>query len=487
MKHADRIPPVLLFLTLLAIYGLTLAPGLTWANRGADGGDLIAAAATGGVPHPTGYPVYLLLARAFQFLPVGSLAFRTNLLSALAAAGASLLVYGLVTRSLPSRNRLAGLVAAYAFGLSPLLWSQAVITEVYTLQALFVALILYWSIFPPSSDEKKSDLARGLTFGLALGNHLTTILLLPVLLTSTLTRQSDSHFRSDCHFDARSLSRRLMGLGVGLLTYLILPLRALSHPPVNWGNPVTLKNFGWLVSARLYQDEVLALTLPSLWERIQSAAALLLDQFGILGLVVGLLGLILFFRPSPLYRNTFWTMAAFSVFAIGYATDDSFVYLIPPTLCFAVWIGMGMDGLMEMISRRYQKLGWATGLIILLYLFIVAGGHWPLVDASRDTRAEQFGEMVMTQMPADTLVFATGDQAIFSLWYFHYALHQRADLAVIAADLLTFDWYQETLKAAYPSLVVPGPFPFPETILFANPGRPVCYVEYDGQALIQCP
>ncbi len=482
MKHAERFLPVFLFLSLLAVYGLTLAPGLTWANSGADGGDLIAAAATGGIPHPTGYPVYLLLARAFQYLPIGSLAFRTNLLSALAAAGASLLVYGLVTRALPSRNRLAGLVSAYAFGLSPLLWSQAVITEVYALHAFFVALILYLSTVPPRLTPKQLDGALGLAFGLSLGNHVTTILLLPVILFSTVSRQ-DVRWQ----LDVRSLLRRLAWLGAGLLAYLMLPLRAASHPPVNWGNPVTLKNFGWLVSARLYQDEVFALTLPSLWERLQSAAALLLDQFGIFGLVVALLRLILFFRPSPLVRNTLWTMAAFSVFAIGYATDDSFVYLIPPALCFAAWIGAGVDGLTGMISRRHPKLAWAAGLAFLLYLFVLAGGHWPQVDASRDARAEQFGELVMAQMPADTLVFVSGDQAIFSLWYFHYALRQRADLAVIAADLLQFDWYQDTLKSTYPSLVVPGPFPFPETILFANPGRPVCYVEYDGQALIQCP
>lgn len=482
MKHAERFLPVFLLFSLLIIYGLTLAPGLTWANRGADGGDLIAAAATGGVPHPTGYPVYLWLARAFQFLPIGSLAFRTNLLSALAAACASLLVYGLVTRSLPSRNRLAGLVSAYAFGLSPLLWSQAVITEVYALHAFFVALILYLSTVPPRLTPKQLDGALGLTFGLSLGNHVTTILLLPVILFSAV-----SHRDARWQLDIRSLLRRFAWLGAGLLAYLTLPLRATSHPPVNWGNPVTLKNFGWLVTGRLYQDEVLALTLPSLWERIRAAATLLLDQFGILGLVVSLLGLILFFRPSPLVRNTLWTMAAFSVFAIGYATDDSFVYLISPVLCFAVWIGIGADGLAGMLARRSQKLAWAAGLAFLLVLFVLAWGHWPQVDASRDARAEQFGELVMAQMPADTLVFVSGDQAIFSLWYFHYALHQRADLAVIAADLLPFDWYQDTLKSTYPSLVVPGPFPFPETILFANPGRPICLVEYDGQALIQCP
>jgi hypothetical protein len=91
----------------------------------------------------------------------------------------------------------------------------------------------------------------------------------------------------------------------------------------------------------------------------------------------------------------------------------------------------------------------------------------------------------MAQMPEDTLVFVQGDQAIFSLWYFHYALGQRADIAVIASELLPFGWYQDTLKATYPSLAVPGPLP--DALISANPDRPVCIVEYDGQAQIRCP
>jgi hypothetical protein len=84
-------------------------------------------------------------------------------------------------------------------------------------------------------------------------------------------------------------------------------------------------------------------------------------------------------------------------------------------------------------------------------------------------------------------VFAQGDPAIFSLWYYHYALHERTDIAVIAIELLQFDWYQETLKATYPSLSVPEPYPYPDTLIAANPNRPVCIVEYEGQANIRCP
>src|SRR5688572_12699306 len=141
--------PLLLVCSLTAMYLRTLAPGLTWASGSTDGGDLIAAAATGGIAHPTGYPLYLLLARLFQFLPLDSLAFRTNLMSAVAAVLASLLIYHILTRSqqnssgVPGSAWLSGLAAAFAFGLAPLVWSQAVVTEVYTLQACLTAWVLY--------------------------------------------------------------------------------------------------------------------------------------------------------------------------------------------------------------------------------------------------------------------------------------------------------------------------------------------------------
>jgi hypothetical protein len=316
-----------------------------------------------------------------------------------------------------------------------------------------------------------------------------------VILFSTVSRRAPLadnlatgryRFWDNWQLDGRSLFRRLAWLGMGLLVYLSLPLRAVFHPPVNWGNPVTLENFGWLVSGRLYQEELFVLALPSIWMRIQSAAALLLDQFGLLGLIVSLTGLVVFFSPSAVVRNTLWMSAAFSIFAIGYATDDSYVYLIPAVLSFAVWIGSGLNGLMEGIARRFPKIGLAFGPVFLAYLFIAAGGHWPQVDASRDLRAEQFGEAVLAQAPADALVFAQGDRAVFTLWYFHYALRERADLVVIASDLLHFTWYQDMLKRNYPALEISGPFPFYSTIIASNPERPVCYIQYYEQAVIRC-
>ena len=493
-KFARYIAPGVLVLSLMLVYLKSMAPGLTWANSGSDGGDLITAAATGGVAHPTGYPVYLLLARLFQLLPIGSLAYRTNLMSALMAVITALLVYDLVTRSLSPANAYqnwgAGLAAAYAFGLSPLIWSQAVITEVYTLQALFVIVILYLSsdISLLFFSQKQLDRLMGLTFGLAMGNHITTILLFPVLL-------SPLFFRNPMIVTGEiekgqsvlsSLMRRLTWLGLGLLVYLILPLRAMSQPPVNWGNPVTPGGFAWLVSGKLYQDQLFVLTLSSVWSRVQAVAALLIEQFGIPGLVIGMIGLIVFYRSSHLYRNTIWTFFAYFTFSIVYATDDFFMYLIPAFLCFAIWIGLGVGGLMHISVQRFRKIGVAGCIVFILYLFILAGNHWHQVDASQDLRAGQFGEEVLARAPENAIVFAKGDKAIFTMWYFHYALQSRPDLAVVVTDLLPFDWYQETLHTNYPNLELPGAFPFAETVAAINPERPVCHIQYTNMAQIEC-
>src|SRR5512135_2533179 len=77
-------------LAALWAYVLTLSPTVAWVNLGEDSGDLLAASATLGIPHPTGYPLFVLLGRVATFLPLGSLAFRINLVAALAGAASVL-------------------------------------------------------------------------------------------------------------------------------------------------------------------------------------------------------------------------------------------------------------------------------------------------------------------------------------------------------------------------------------------------------------
>ena len=477
------LPPGVLIIALGLIYLTTLAPGLTWANRGADGGDLITAAATNGVAHPPGNPTYLALARLFQYLPLGGLAFRTNLFSSVCAAQAALVVYDLVRRSQlgPAQFRhVSGLIASFGYGLSPLLWSQAVITKVYALHALFVALILWFMpLDVDAAQERRIGMDRigGLLFGLALGNHLTIALLLPPWLLIG-TRQ----------LQWRSLARRLGWLAFGLLIYLTLPLRALADSPVNWGDPASWDGFWWLVSGQLYQEQLFSLPAAFVFPRVQTWSALLLNQFGFLGLILGLYGLF-FGRPTSTRSMWIigWTMLAFTVFAIGYEAYDSYAYLIPAFLAFAIWLGWGAAAVLAMVHRRAPWLVPAAGNVFLLLIFAHASLSLPDVDASSDTRAETFGRAGLASAPADALVFTEGDEATFALWYFHFALQARPDIVVLSEGLLPFEWYRAGLHTTYPALVVPAHAStlWQAAIVAAN-SRPVCQAQADTHAELIC-
>jgi hypothetical protein len=477
------LPPLILAFVMMLIYLGTIAPGLTWANDGADGGDLITATATNGIPHPTGYPVYILVARLFQYLPLGSLAFRTNLLSAVAAVAACVLVYGIlvwIPSSPVSGNWLAGMIAAFSFGISPVIWSQAVITEVYTLHAALIAGSVFafvWVGLPP--QQAKLDRWRGLVLGIALGNHLTSVLLYPAAILSSI-------FDVGWQIKWRSLIRILAWLGAGLCVYLILPIRSFSSPPVNWGQPTTLRQFIWLVTGELYQRRLLDFSTTGIWERIQAWVSIIVTQFELPGLTLALIGLIYFFKPTKLYFITLWNSIVFSLFAIFYSSFDSYLYLIPVFLSFSIWIGLGIGGLLT--GKFFQnRIIISASVVLFSFLFIALTiSRWPQVDAVHDDRAERFGLKAMAEIPSKAIVFASGDRAIFTLWYYHYALGQRPDITVAATDLLHFSWYDNTLRSTYPLISWPNDLLWPETITAANPLRPICTISYFEQEKFDC-
>jgi hypothetical protein len=127
------------FLLSLGLYLRTLAPSV--AALFDDSLEFPLVVHRLAIAHPTGYPLYILLGKLFSLGPWHNVAWAVNLLSAVAGAGTVALVY-LLARSLAFRH-LPALVAAMALAISPVFWSQAVVAEVYTLNTVFVASLLW--------------------------------------------------------------------------------------------------------------------------------------------------------------------------------------------------------------------------------------------------------------------------------------------------------------------------------------------------------
>jgi hypothetical protein len=433
----------------LALYSATAAPWLTWAHEGADGGDLIAAAMTGGVAHPSGYPTYCLLGRLFALLPLGNIARRLTLFSATAAAGSVALVF-LLARNLlseaeeSSRGKdLLALGAALVWGAGPALWSQAIIVEVYALHALFAALVLYLASRRAALERPRAWLGLGLAVGLGLGNHLTLTLLLPglALWLWPLARP-------------RRMAALLGGLALGLAVYLYIPLAARGDPPVSWGDARDWVGFWWLVSGRLYHGYLFALPLAELPGRLAFWAQRSMAQLTLPGAALALLGLEARWRRAPRGWPAGGLLAAalVSLYAIGYHTSDSYLYLLPAFLVGVTWLAQGALWLGGRLAAQKPWLRWAGWLAPALLALWLAAANYGRLDLSRDNEAAVWAEAVLQAAPEGALLISHADGHTFSLDYIQWVEGRRTDLLVVDGDLLAHEWYRRQLVRRRPAL-----------------------------------
>ncbi|MCA9969691.1 MAG: DUF2723 domain-containing protein, partial [Anaerolineales bacterium] len=388
-----------------------------WRFAGADGGELITAAVTLGVPHPPGYPTYVLLGKLVSFLPLGTVAWRFHLWSAVSTAAAAGLVtaIGLQPRAGQKRpSPLPAVAAGLLFACSAPVWQQALIAEVYALNLLVVAALL-WAL-----HAGKPPWLAGALFGLSLTTHLTSALLLPLLLAST---------------PPRAWPRLAAGLPLGLAPLLAPPLLARGPSPVVWGDPTTLAGWWWLVSGRLYHPNAFGLPLAALPARLAAWGAWLAPQLAWATLLL------------PAARDTHaaavprrWlavTAVLYVVYAAGYAQPDAYVLLLPAVLLLAM-----------LLSPALRRLGPAALLLPLALLLI----NFSRMNLSRDAGIQPLAEPALQQAPPNAVVLTPGNATIFALWYAQHVNGLRPDLILVDENLFAFAWYRARLARQHPTL-----------------------------------
>ncbi len=207
------------------VYVRNLAPSVTFE----DSGELIAAAHGWGVPHAPGYPLYTMLAKLFTLVPLGTVAYRVNLMSACFSALAVGFVYLIVLRLLERidgdpRPADAARAAASAFavcgallvGMAPAYFGQSVIAEVYALNSFFFGLLL-WILLSWIADRRRHWFGVScVVLGLALTNHHTAALFGPLILLVWVATEAEAVGRGQTWGGScavRPAARRSLALG----------------------------------------------------------------------------------------------------------------------------------------------------------------------------------------------------------------------------------------------------------------------------------
>jgi len=424
-----------------------------------------------GVAHPTGYPLYVMVGWLWShLLPLGDAAYRINLLSALFAAGAVGLSYPLVLKilhaALPRRpeaqTRAVAILATLTLAVSRTFWSQALRAEVYALNSLFVVVVLLLLLLWSESRSPRTLGLAALIYGLSLTHHRTMIFFLPSsLLFVWLTDRSI--FRK-----ARFLLTLLALVAIPQVLYLYIPWRAPVTPYLRvelapgralnlYDN--TLGGFVRFVMGEMFRGE-LGVQAPLL-QRLTAAAVLLLRQFGLAGVALGVIGvvkLVLGLTRSPA-RSTLALLglsyAALVGFTLVYNVGDIHVFYTPSYIIFALWIAVGMAWLVDVVRSAghgalpvIRRAGYYALLVLLALLPLSAfWNNFSSVDKSRDLGAREWAEEMLAQpIPQGAILVSNDRNEITPLLYLQHVEGRRPDLFTMFPLMLPGEEYSNVVR-----------------------------------------
>jgi len=475
------------------LYATTLAPTV----GGGDSGELTAAAVTGGVPHPPGYPVFALLARLFAALPFGpSIAWRVNLLSAVSTAAAAGLLCATV--QLWTATAAAGLLAAGLFGTDPLVWHHATTAEVFGLNAMFGALALYLWLRVELAPARRQVFALALVCGLATGNHHTFVFIgAPVLLRSLWVA------RRDLRVGGVALAA-LCG-ALALLPYAYLAIASRSAAAVSWGDESTLDG---LVGHFLRRDYG-TFTLGKAGSRVDAFVesgtffpTLTLMLGGSLRRLLGLgpLLAVAAYALAPRKRPDRAQVRVLLALLLGYAfvfcamsnmsTSKALYqhvlsrFFIQSDLLVALAAGLGWAGLFRRLGMHAASPARVSRLSLAGAALVFLAGAVINADAGqrRNTVFRDFISTAFASLPSDAIVVTMGDHVTGAVFYFHEVEKLRPDVIHLDQQLLGYRWYCDRALRRHPDLVLPAGVYLPggftiKQLMDANRNRPLVVLD----------
>ncbi len=428
----------------------------------ADSGELLTAVATKGVAHPPGFPLYLLLGGLFLDLTGGAgptAASRLNLFSALstgvAAAFAVLAALVAIERTELAGNldtvsrRVLAMVAGLLCGFGPTLFDFSLGTEVYGLHAAFLAAALAAALAAGNPGITPRDASRltfltGLAVGCGLGVHHATMVVMMPGLAVLLWGGDERPAR------LRRVGLFAAGLVPGLLTYVVLPIRAAGWPALNWGNPSNPFRFWVHISARDYQ-----VNIENDLGTILEHAARFLDsyraEFTALGLVLALLAGALIRGAGRLaVPGLFVVILGDIAFAVRYEiAEDQAAYYIPTFVATSILVVLGSAALaarLESLPRRRAAVGIVTALALVLVVWNVkqkAGRRF-------DDRAAEAARNAFASIPEGALVLTSEWNLYAPMVGLRQVAGERRDAILIDVLLLRRGWYLDAWKRKYP-------------------------------------
>jgi tetratricopeptide (TPR) repeat protein len=434
------------------LYLATVAPSV---GLGHDTGELTTCCIIQGVPHSPGYPLFVALGWLASQLPLdGEPAYKINLLCALEVGLAmGFLGAGLAVACRPWPALIATLLA----GTCTAIWRQAVVTEVFALHLLFLAILTWLALLWEHAEDKRRReivLVTSFILGCCLAHqHIIAVAAPAFLLYGAMAKGKGRPWG----FSWLNLPVFLAAL---ILPYWLQLYCAQQSPALNWESPTTwgrLKDHflrksygtGVLNTAALQFDsragdaQVSAFWIsvvrsyfpfPSFVFLALCCDRLIAHRFS--ARIVLYLGLALLYGP---------------IFAIlGNQPSQEFYadmmerFYSSSTLGMAGMIAFGIDW------AAYSLWPQTSRFVPLLLLMVVSNGilNFPKSSQRGNYLALDLVRAQVAELPPRSVFLVNGDLPAGATDYLRYGLGERRDLIVILVGLASADWFRDRLPVA---------------------------------------
>ena len=425
------------FILPLLLYVRTLAPTI----YNLDSAEFTTAVVTNGLVRSTGYPLYLVLGKVWTWLPWSAdMGYRLNLFSAVCGA-ATIYMADRVLR----RLRVGAWARLGALGLlavAPYFWSLSLIAEVYTLHtALMVGVILALLRWADAPSPARLALPV-LLMTLSMGNHASTILLVPGCVWFVLTRHPQQLT------DWRVWLAGGMAVLLGACIFLILPLRYAQQPAFNYAGvydtsgrfvPVnlhTLDGLLWLITGRSFSGQMFGYSWGEVSGQLAAYGSQLWTAFVGIGLGPALVGFVVLLRRDWRISGLMLLMfLANVIFYVNYRVVDKNTMYLPTYLIWALWLGVGSQVLLDMWDEGIGR-AWVLRGILVATILVAVVSNWRLVDLSADWSTREQSMAILSEVEPNALILGWWD-TIPAIQYLQLVEGQRPDVLAVNRFLIS--------------------------------------------------
>lgn len=428
-KSALRITYLLLFAIPFLIYAYTSPQYIALE----DDGYFILSAFFKGVSHPPGYPIHTIISVIFlKLFPFGTIAYKSHMVSAFFGALTACALFSCILKIKVSKT--TAFFCSLFFSFTPVFWSQAIISEIYTLNTflffLTFSLLLTISEDKNTSTSFKSYIILGFIIGLGISNHWPLFILSGTGLFFLFLRNYLILLRK-LHFI-------IFGIVLGLIPYIWLFTNSYDNSSISfYGSIESLKDFYFYVSRSGYKG-VDNGQIGGLGEKLRYAAFFcneILRQFYSIGTILGISGLFISIRKIPWQKSTalifsFLGSSFILILLLNFDFNNIFkvVFRVYPLISygvFCIWLALTLD-----LLRTKTKHHHFYSIILLIIIIFNVCIHWGEVNKRNFTWGEEFGYTILNSLPHNSVLFLKGDIDSGVISYLRYIKGIRTDIDV---------------------------------------------------------